>query len=252
MRLRFWKRKRKREPFNVDTIPLPAKYPAPVKSYLTIIEPGIGSRIINVKEISAEEIELPDKSTLFTGVPPDISQHNLAGRKFLPGKKWATVRMHYNLFGMPFTFEPRKWRIFSEEKKRTKLRDWGHRYLEIGNRRIVLILNPARTHAIEKDSRKLIELKDVDKYVKDNLSKLEELEHIELPYVTEYDVTEIEMMRTESFQIHDSKAFEKCIKSMENLGEEKSLLWIFVITLATVLLIVLMFLYFANEGVFAA
>jgi len=251
MRLRFWKRKQK-ESFNKELIPLPVKYPRPVKSYLTIIEPGIGSRIVHVKEISAEEIELPDKSTLFTGVPPDISHHNLAGRKFLPGKKWATVRMHYNLFGMPFTFEPRKWRIFSEEKKRTKLRDWGHKYLEIGTRRIVLILNPERTHAIEKDSRNLVELSEVETYVKDNLSELEKLDHIELPYVTEYDVTEIEMMRTESFQIHDSKAFEKCIKSMENLGEEKSLLWIVISAFVTVSFIVLIFLYFANEGVFAA
>lgn len=246
MKVKFLKRKVK------TTIPIiypkqqyftPPKHPKPVKAYLTIVEPGIGSKIIPIKELSTEEILLPDGRKLYTGVSPDICHQKL-------GRKWKTIRMHYNLFGHPFTFEPRKWRIFSDEKHRQKLIEWGHLYYEFGKRKLVFVLDELHENFIERDTKKLVPLDQGKKYLTENSSKLESLEYLELPYVTEYDVTPLEMIISESFTLHASEAFEKMLKSMENLGKEKEPIWYMVMLLVLAVSLPLIFLYFANEGVF--
>lgn len=269
MRLRFWKRKQA-ESFNKELIPLPEKYPKPAKSFLTILQPGGGSKVVEVKEISTEEIMLPDKSTLYTGVAPDLTYHRLARKKLSLRKCWETIRMHYTMFGWPFTYDPKTFSIFSNEKKRRLLIARGAGIpVEVGDRTIVVLIDPATQGTKEprpiwqpeeitkEEKKKLFKDKtpetffDLETWVKSNITELEKMETILLPVATIHDVSEMEMLRSETFELIENEVIEKMLKSMEQLGEEKSLFWIFVVCIAGILLTTLMFLYFADQGVFA-
>lgn len=255
--------------FNPDMDPLPPKYPEPAKAYLTIFLPGGGSKVIPVDEISGEEIMGADKTVWYTGVSPDLTHHRLARRWLLPFRIWKTVRMHYSMFGWPFTFDPKTFVVFSNEKKRRILIARGAGIpIEVGDRSVVVLIDPETQgtkeprpiwqveEITEADKAKIFKGEDpktffeLEAWVKANIELLEQMEHIQLPVATVYDVDDMEMLRSETFHFVENEVIEKGFKSMEQLGEEKSLLWIFIVTIGALVLMVFLFLYFANDGVF--
>lgn len=272
--LRFWKSKQTESmiplaEFNENIDPLPPRYPKPAKAFLTIYLPGGGSKIIPVQEISAEEIIGADKSIWYTGVPPDLTHHKLGRRWLLPHGIWKTIRMHYTMFGWPFTFDPKTFRVFSSEKKKRILIARGAGIpVEVGDRSVVVLIDPETQGTKEpkpiwkpeeissEEKKKLFKDKapetfyQLESWVKSNLENLDKMEHIQLPVATVYDVDDMEMLRAETFHFIENEVIEKGFKSMEQLGEEKSLFWMFVVCIGGMLLTTLMFLYFANEGVF--
>lgn len=277
MRLKFWKKSPEVLPtvvqeknFNEEMIHLPAKYPKPAKSFLTILYPGGGSTIMEVKEISAEEIILPDKTKRYTGVAPDLTYHRLARRRLGIRKHWETIRMHYTMFGWPFTFNPKTFEIFSSEKKRRILIARGAGIpVEVGDRTVVVLIDPATQNTKDprpiwqpeeitvEERKKLFKEKapetffDLETWVKANLEKLDAMETIQLPVATIYDVDNMEMLVAETFHFIENQVIEKGFKSMEQLGEEKSLFWMYVLCLGAVILTMVVFLYYGNEGAFA-
>jgi len=93
-------------------------------------------------------------------------------------------------------------------------------------------------------------IQDLERWIQDNKEKLPDLHYTDLPVYVEYDVTSIDMMRAEAFQLVESKAIVTTIKAMEKIGSGMNMLWYFITSIAGMGAVVLMFLYFADQGVF--
>lgn len=235
---------------------VPGRYPKQVKSYLTILKPGGGSQTIEVQEISAEIIQLPDKTELYTGVSPDILDFR-GGLPFL--KTWKQKRMHYAKFGYPYTYNPRTGEFFNSEKKKRILVERGvGQFLTVDDKTVFLLLDytkkvptPLWREGVTKDDKvKWESMNDMRRWVQNQKNVLDLLEHDKLAYYTDEDITSIEIMRAEMFQLVESKGIEKTIKAMEKIGTGMDMLWYFLIFGGTLFLMMLMVFYFADQGVF--
>lgn len=251
MRVRFWKKKKK---INEAVDPVPSKYPQKVKSYLTIYYPGGGSKEIKVDEISNETIRDMRKGEYYTGVPPDIQDRRFKLR-------WRSIRMHHALHGIPFTFQISSGKVISDPKKNSRLIEQGRGVaVEFDNRSIVVLVDLESQEPIWREEQEdVVKFKAEDekldwqtlkKWIVTNKDKLDDLEYLEFPVLTAFDVSEIEFLRAEFAALIESKAIEKTLLSMESLGKEGSVMWYFIGALVFGAFIILVMMYFANEGVF--
>jgi hypothetical protein len=223
-----------------------------MQSKLIILYPAGFEEEITVKQVSSEEIKLPKShgnKLLYTGVPPRVR-----GRI-------RKKQIYYTHFGSPFTFDPYNGSIFTDNKKRAILIERNIAYpLQFGKRNIAIILDSNftdkpvplwREETKDKYKDKTFDsLKDLQEWIDTNKDSIDDMELVELPVYTEYDVSAIDMMRAENFQLTESNAVQKTIIAMEKIGEERSLIWYFAIFATTVILSIGLFLYFAEQGVF--
>ena len=223
-----------------------------MQSKLVILYPAGFEEEVDVKQISAEEIKLPKShgsKLVYTGVPPRVR-----------GQK-RKKQIYYSHFGSPFTFDPFNGSIFTDNKKRAILIERNIAYpMKFGNRNIAIILDyeskdkplPLWREETKKkyENEKFESLEMLQQWIDKNQDSLDDMELVELPVYTEYDVSSIDMMRAENFQLMESNAVQKTIVAMEKVGEEKNVLWYFLGLGGFMFLTMLVFLLAADNGVF--
>ncbi|MFX0205924.1 MAG: hypothetical protein ACFFDT_08045 [Candidatus Hodarchaeota archaeon] len=250
----------------------PTVYKTPIQSWLHIFKPGGGAEIVPAKEISAEELYVPiwkDKEEweriLFYGVHPDIlveENRNWFTKRY---NKWQIRRMHYTREGWPFTFDPRTGRIWHDDRKRQLMLQRGvGAYLELENKRFIILLDQETGTPYLKDTPYTTELKQ---WLKDNHSELStsaikkwleskkgdtsKVQIVNLPVVTEYDVSDIINMKSEVGETLKQDLNTDLAKAMKKAGKEGREMWLIISTFILIGFIIVAFLIAADQGAFA-
>lgn len=224
-----------------------------MKAKLTVIHKNGFEEVHDVVVESSELIRFKknENKKLYTGVHPRVHSQG-------PKQKKKTL-MYYARFGYPFTFDPLTGDFFLDEKKRSILIENGLGYpLTIDGKRIIILLKQDRSGEPEwrqevKEKYSELNLKsmeDLEKWLKKHPDLISEDKYVEIPAYCEYDVSKIDMAREENFQLIESGAIGATLKSMAGIGRGLENWVIFLIFASTIIIMMLVFFYFANDGVF--
>jgi hypothetical protein len=266
---------------------LPSIYKKPVPEFLTIFD-DFGNKKVLVKRISAEEIKLPNGDILYTGVPAQPSAYRIPGwkaqfkdflAKMIPGygfNAWNIVSMNYSFTGQPFTFYPKTMQIITNEKKRSVLID-QRVCIPVNisaNKTVYVLVSKITGNPIWKEGKipeelkkevfgedlkktspetkieKQIPINTFYKYIDDKKDALKDLEYIDLPFKTDYDVTEMEMVRNEWGQIIYGNAMKVYAKVQDEIGDKGESMILLLAGMIMMFLTMCIFLYAGSEGVF--
>lgn len=231
-----------------------------MKAKLTIIHKNGLEELKTVKLAGSELIEVQDKKgeyakkRLYTTVRPRVQEENAKPKRL----------MFYCRYGEPFTFDPYSGDIFSDEKKRNILIENGLGYpVTIGDKRIVILLKRNEDGTTSKDEpewrKEVMEryknlniqtMHDLEVWLKENQDILHEERYHEIPAYTEYDLSKIDMAREENYEIIKSETIKEGFRSMAGIGRKEAALMMFITFAITFILTLLIFFYFANDGVF--
>jgi hypothetical protein len=233
-----------------------------LKTFITIFHANGKAVIHEVKEINNELIQLRNKQEFYVGIDPEFQ---IVPKKM---RRDTIQRMYYARFGIPFVYDPRTNKFFSSERKRNILIERGIAFpIQISNNLVIdALIDPSSKDSPLWNKANLSLYPDLEKgfkasdpkkglifltnFLQRNPKLLEGVDKNEYPIFTTEDVTSIECMRSEWFQIIESKAIETTVKAMSKIDSEKNVLYFFIILAVSLLLTVLGFLYYGNEGAF--
>jgi hypothetical protein len=192
--------------------------------------------------------------------------------KIIPGygfNAWNIVSMNYSFTGQPFTFYPKTMQIITNEKKRSVLIDQRVCIpVNISANKTVYVLvskitgNPIwKEGKIPEDLKKEVfgeDLKKVSeetkmekqipintfyKWIDDNKDLINSLEYVDLPFKTDYDVTEMEMVRNEWGQIIYGNAMKVYAKVQDEIGDKSESMILLLAGMIGMFLTMCIFLY---------